>query len=111
MGSDGTNSPSRATKSAECAWHHAGDSDPRDPCHAWRCLLVSCIERACALSTKLCVFRPPRDARLVDPRHDRVPGWGRGVGWFARLEPAQTDRIHRQTTASSGRFARLEMAV
>ena len=27
-----------------CAWHHAGDRDPGDPCHAWRCFLVSCIE-------------------------------------------------------------------
>ncbi len=31
-------------------------------------------------SAKFQVFRPPRDARLVDPRHDRVPGWRRGVG-------------------------------
>src|SRR3984885_2891579 len=101
----------RPANSTELARYYAGDRDPGHPCYAWRSLLVSCIERARALSAEFRLFRPPRDARLVNPGHDGVPGWWRRVGRLARCEPAQTDPVHREAAAGPGRLARLEMAV
>src|SRR6266566_4169020 len=63
-----------------------GVFDPKGPIAlAERQILLNALGIMLAIVTPvilatLCVFRPPRDARLVDPRHDRLPGWRRGVG-------------------------------
>ena len=64
-----------------------------------------------ALPAGFHVFRPSRDARLVDPDHDRAAGWRRRLGWLTRPRSAQADRLRGEASQGSGRLARLEMAV
>ena len=57
------------------------------------------------------LFRPPGDARLVDPDHDRASGGRRRLGRLIRPRSAQADRLCGQARQGSSRLARLEMAV
>ena len=101
----------RTANSAQLARDHAGDRDPDDPRHPRRRLLVSLVQQARALPAGLHLFRPSRDARLVDPDHDRASGGRRRLGRLIRPRSAQGDRLCGQARQGSSRLARLEMAV
>ena len=69
------------------------------------------VQPARALPARFRVFRPARDAGLVDPGHDGAAGRRRRLGRRARPRSAQADCLDGQACQGSGRLARLEMAV
>ena len=81
----GTDRLRRTAHSVQLHRHHAGDRDPHNARHAWRCVLVSRFEQARPYLPDFRLFGPSRDPGLVDPDHDRAAG--------GRLSPGSVHSI------------------